>query len=547
MRKIGAVVVCALLSAHCTSEGCPTGLVPSGSMCVAAPDAGVDAGTPPSPDATRDAFVVPDAYPCGSLQRCGESCVDFRTDRTNCGGCNVQCDFLEECNAGMCNQPVALLQSPENDAIVAIASTPNGILRCVAGNAHAAGTWTVGARSELLTSPLTDLVECTLSDGSVIASIRAQTNPAPGSAADGDEGIHDIALTNDKTYIVGATRGMFQIQDHADPNTATSLDGFIAELHPDGRFSNARVLDGGGDASVEAVAAFEIAGTGTTVCYGGWFTPYTHFDGPIGTNPWVGGRDAFITCNFAGNPVATNWWFGAAGDDAVTGLAIVGDALYVVGHLSGSIANIGQTPTSYLTGVGDTDAFILRISLATTHPNFGMVWGSAGPDRATDIAINGSRIAVTGHCAGPISFDRLSDCGADQDGFLIVLNDDGTMPVPIAGQLLRSPFADSYESVALGTELFATGYIGAAANAETLAIAHAGADGTRDAVVTRYMSDGRPVSALSWGSTGNESGNAIHVTAAGVVSVGGAFDGAASIAGTPLTPVGQTDGFLVQH
>ena len=543
MRKIGAVLVCAFFSTHCTREGCPTGFIPSGSMCVPLADTGSvvsDAGV----DAHAvDAFVPPDATPCGAQLQCMGMCVDQLTDRDNCGACGVRCDLLQGCNMGTCNQPVALLQSPENDAVVAVANSPNGLLRCVAGNAHASSTWTDGARSVPLASPVSGLVECTLSDGSVIASIRTQTGPTVSSPADGEEGIHDIALASGKTYIVGAARGTFQLQGSAAVNSAMGLDGFIARTHPDGMFDNLFMLTGPGDSSVEAIDTDEVVGTSTTVCYGGWFTPFTQFDTPISTVPNAGGRDAFVSCKI-NEGTALNWWFGAAGDDAVTGIAVVDGYVYVVGHLSGPVIN-GATAPYLGSNAGGDDAFLLRISLATNQPDFGVVWGSTGADSATDVVADAARIAITGHCAGAIA-GALPSCADNQDGFLVLL--DATAPTTtLAAQLLQSPFADAYESVALGTSIFATGHIGAAASAGALSIPHAGADGTRDVVVARYMLNGSPIEAFSWGSAANETGNAIAATASDVISVGGTFDGTASIAGTPVVSMGASDGFLVRR
>ena len=230
MRKIGAVLVCAFFSTHCTREGCPTGFIPSGSMCVPLADTGSvvsDAGV----DAHAvDAFVPPDATPCGAQLQCMGMCVDQLTDRDNCGACGVRCDLLQGCNMGTCNQPVALLQSPENDAVVAVANSPNGLLRCVAGNAHASSTWTDGARSVPLASPVSGLVECTLSDGSVIASIRTQTGPTVSSPADGEEGIHDIALASGKTYLVGAAREKAEMV-MKEIDGGLDFSAYLADLH----------------------------------------------------------------------------------------------------------------------------------------------------------------------------------------------------------------------------------------------------------------------------------------------------------------------------
>lgn len=64
----------------------------------AAPEVGADASADaPAQDTTAEASAdaaVPDApaVACDAgLTRCGDTCVDTSSDRTNCGGCNRQC------------------------------------------------------------------------------------------------------------------------------------------------------------------------------------------------------------------------------------------------------------------------------------------------------------------------------------------------------------------------------------------------------------------------------------------------------------------------
>ena len=538
MRRIGGAVACLLLCSHCTNEGCPTGFIPTSTMCVPVSDAGTDA--PASDAATSDTptfDVPPDATRCGARLECMGSCVDQATDRENCGACGVRCGFLEECTAGSCNQPVALLQGPARDTITAIASAAS--VHCIAGNTEGASTWRRDTREVSLTSPpASALVECAGADGTPTTTIRSSLTSTPPS---GDEGIRDLAVTSDAVYVAGAGRGFFQIADNVQINEADGLDGFVARVNLDGSVDRVTTLRGSGDSAVETVATNE---TGTTVCYGGWYEPGTILEG-VSAIP-ADGRDAFVTCTRT--PNTFTHYFGAAGADAVTGIVVGTNYVYVVGTLSGTVAEISGETLPYLTaGVGGgSDAFLLRISLMNGQPDFGIVWGSAGDDAATDIAVDAAHIAITGHCAGPISLGALTGCGANQDGFLIVLDAATPTPTPLSGQLVASPFADSLESVALGAELFVTGYISGAASIETLRIAHAGPDGTRDVLVARAMTNGRPLEAFSWGAANDESGTAIDV-AMGVVRVGGQFVGEARIAGTPFMSLGNTDGFLVQR
>ncbi|MEM1348570.1 MAG: hypothetical protein AAGI01_08455 [Myxococcota bacterium] len=68
----------------------------------------LDAPAPSTPDASADAQDTEDMGPqCPAEQPdfCERRCTDVRTDRRNCGGCDVRCDRGEQCFAGTCRAP----------------------------------------------------------------------------------------------------------------------------------------------------------------------------------------------------------------------------------------------------------------------------------------------------------------------------------------------------------------------------------------------------------------------------------------------------------
>jgi len=89
---------------------CSVGLVAVSVACVGdAPVVVSDPGTAPS---TPSSSTTDAGAPCdGTLTRCGDTCVDLRSDEAHCGSCTKACAADATCAAGACVPPVATVAS----------------------------------------------------------------------------------------------------------------------------------------------------------------------------------------------------------------------------------------------------------------------------------------------------------------------------------------------------------------------------------------------------------------------------------------------------
>jgi parallel beta-helix repeat protein len=208
--------------------------------------------------------------------------------------------------------------------------------------------------------------------------------------------------------------------------------------------------------------------------------------------------------------------------DVATGIAVDGSGVYVTGYVAFS-ALPGQTD------LGGRDAFVRKIDLdgneLWTHQ-----FGTAGDDDATSVAVGAAGVYVAGWTTG--TFPGQTSSGS-QDAFLRKYDSDGN---ELWTQQFGTSYADSADAIAVDASgVYVAGGTSGAFPGQT-------SSGSQDALLRKYDSDGNELWTQQFGSAGNDDARALSIDTAGVYVAG-------STSGTlpGQTNVGGEDAFVRKY
>jgi hypothetical protein len=207
----------------------------------------------------------------------------------------------------------------------------------------------------------------------------------------------------------------------------SGVDAFVKKLSPDGaRILWSVMLSGDGDDRATGVAV----GSDGNVWVTGW-TSSGNFPIRGAYQPSkAGGRDAFLTELTADGAIVFSTFFGGAGNDIATAVAVDGEGyVYIAGETSS--ANLPVRNPVQGGGRGGTDAFFAKFFPSGDTLVFSTYLGGCLDDRANAIAIDGSGNAwVTGETYSadfPTAGALRPVSGGGQDAFVFKLGPRGNL------------------------------------------------------------------------------------------------------------------------
>lgn len=196
---------------------------------------------------------------------------------------------------------------------------------------------------------------------------------------------YGVAIDRDRIYVVGEYGGAIDLG--AGPlTTMDSVSGFVARLDRDGRTLWTRRIGGTGDASAYVVAASE-----GRVFVGGYFK------GAMEGHTSRGESDAYLLELDENGATASLRTYGDAGSQAITALAVEGEAIAIAGDFDGTI-DLGLGP---MTTAGQTDLFVAVLDRAG-RPTFAKRFGTTSLDRRPRLAFKGDRLYLAATYRGRI-------------------------------------------------------------------------------------------------------------------------------------------------
>ena len=326
--------------------------------------------------------------------RCGDGSINGDETDLDCGGtscvdcdngmlCTVGDDCISGGCVGSCGPWSVAFGGNSTDAVLGIAAGPQGDI--VVTGRFIGQNWTLGMES-FTTSTQTDGFVAMLSRSGVVAWARL----IGGVDEDWGEAVAFDAQGN--VYVAGRYTGVIDIDGHMT-SAHGGFDVFVAKLDA---------------ASGSAMWVADFGSSGDD-----W--PSDMAVRADGTQIWIGGqRDGAVLLAQldAGGSVTQQTTFGSGGGDEALAIAL-DDALgrvYIAGTFSDSINFDGSTD---LMANAVHDAFIASFDVSLSH-RWSANYGSAsatlmyGPDRANDIAVDGSG---TVWVAGDVITGSMADFG----------------------------------------------------------------------------------------------------------------------------------------
>ncbi len=208
----------------------------------------------------------------------------------------------------------------------------------------------------------------------------------------GDDVPHSISISGSDIYVGGVTTGAFAGATNVQPGFK---DVYLARFNKSGVQSWVKMLGTLGDDDLWGVAAkgsdIYIAGTV-------WDDLPGHFS--------AGGRDIMVAHFTKSGALAWADQFGTVNGDFGLNLTVAGNDVYVVGYTPGAFSGF--------TNPGGDDGVLARYNKSGTR-----LWiqqfGNNGHVYATDVAVTGSTIVLTGYTSG--SFPDFANQGGT-DGFV---------------------------------------------------------------------------------------------------------------------------------
>ncbi|QKG58705.1 T9SS type A sorting domain-containing protein [Hymenobacter sp. BRD128] len=443
--------------------------------------------------------------------------------------------------------PVPKWLAPQAVAPTAAGSSATVIATALdaSGNVYVAGTFTgtVALGGVTLTSAGQEdiFVAKWASRGSTL--VWAQQAGGPGS-----DQATALAQSGGSVYVAGYFDGAAAFGSRTLISAGQS-DGFVAKIldaGASGSFAWAQPVGGPGNDQINGLAA-----TASGVYTIGNFTDTATF-GPT-TLTSLGISDVFISkLTDAGARGSFAWTqpVGSTGNDFGSALAVSGPSVYATG-LFGGTTNFGGVA---ITPSGTFNMFVAKLSDAGAGSSFS--WVQAVPGNGlhvvNDLAVSGAYVYLAGRFQGSLSFGpsmltNVSSFGGPYDIFVAKLVDAGstgsfTWAQQAGGQLSDYPTAIA---VHLGSLYVAGGFAGTAAFGSTTLTSNGSFN---DAFVTKIL-DLNTSGSFQWakavGGTGTDQANALAVTPAAIVYVGGVALPPVSFDSYPLaSPVAAPTGFL---
>jgi len=231
----------------------------------------------------------------------------------------------------------------------------------------------------------------------------------------GDDAGFDIAVDGSgSAYVTGTT-------DSGEFSPLNGTNAFVAKFSPDGtQRMYLAIIGGAGDDT-----GFSIAIDGGGAAYVTGDTDSTDFPVANSFQPTFGGglQDSFIAkLNPTGSSLDYSTYFGGSGND--TGFAVAAD-------FTGSAYLTGSTDSSELSTLGNTDAFVMKLSPSGTARAYFSILGGSGNDSAFDIAVDDIGNAFVAGSTDSANFTILNafqpNYGGSQDAFVAKLEPSGAV------------------------------------------------------------------------------------------------------------------------
>ena len=260
-----------------------------------------------------------------------------------------------------------------------------------------------GASSTVTTAPYIVPVKGQSVDVGTGALIATASNPnQTGFAFCGKTSIGDlgVGIGNNGVTPTGATSG-------------GGMDIIVAVVNDDGSIKWGQQYGGAGDQQCTAIAMDNAGNVYISGTNGGDLTQF----GASFTVTGTGIAVPFVAVlNAADGTVKKAATWGTTGNNAVNAIATDGTQVYIGGALAANTSFGGVS----LTDAGKTDAFILKMDVATLTPSCGVDLGDAGNDQAIKglgLDPTGATMYVGGVFTGALSPTSLVSTGGTQDAF----------------------------------------------------------------------------------------------------------------------------------
>ena len=231
---------------------------------------------------------------------------------------------------------------------------------------------------------------------------------AQSAGGTGSDVVTALAVSGARVYVAGSFSSLDASFGSSTLTTAGSLDGFVAQLTDlgsTGSFTWTQQVSGPGLEGVNALAV-----RGPDVYAAGYFSSASaRLGGFELPNAGSGSNDLFVakltdatasTRTPAASSPGVAWVQRAGGPSSefVFAVAVQGASVYLAGSFSGATTNLGRITLSNASPTGTSDAFIAKLTDATTSASF--MWaqraGGTGNDGARALTTNGSNVYMAG-------------------------------------------------------------------------------------------------------------------------------------------------------
>jgi hypothetical protein len=274
-----------------------------------------------------------------------------------------------------------------------------------------------------------------------------------------------------------------------------------------------------GTTGIDRGLAIDVDSEGNIYAAGSYGTTADFDPGPGVTSFTSNGSDdAWVAKYSKGGALVWAKSYGAFSVDNPTGLVVDSTGVYVTGFFSGTV-NFGLGD---LVGAGNSDVFVIKLSLTDGSTIWQQRFGSTTVDRGQAIAISGTGLYVTGRFQGTVNFGGgdLASAGGD-DVFVLRLNaSDGAH---VWSKRFGGPSTAPGEDIGLGvasdgTGVYVTGFVTEAVNfGGGFRIPFGGED---IFVIRLAASNGSHVWSRRFGAAENDRGNGVVVDTTGVYVTG---------------------------
>jgi hypothetical protein len=258
----------------------------------------------------------------------------------------------------------------------------------------------------------------------------------------------------------------------------------------------------------------------------------------------AGGTDFYVAkLNPTNGQVLWAKRFGGPGNDRATAIAVdASNDVYVAGQFENAVDFGGGTQTSS----GSADAFVVKLASIDGNHVWSRTVGGTAFDGAQGLAVRGSAVVLTGVFAGSVTVDATTLTSAGQiDIFIVGLTTAGTTSWV---KSFGGTGADSPRTVAIDSSgnVVLAGHFNSSMLIFTSALFNAGGD---DGFFAKLRgSDGMPLLAKQFGSTGDDQALAVAIDTADNIYVVGAFRGSIDFgSGVPITATNQSDVFVAKY